>query len=96
MKSLGVTINFLHLKFGSKRDPNISQIRVFVWENIHAEGKWVHFGSGFSSISSKSSWFGCNQLCKITCLILTPFQILSIVAHKIIYSNPKLFLDQSS
>jgi hypothetical protein len=60
------------------------------------EGKWVHFGSGFSTVSSNSSRFGCNQFCKIVCLILTPFQILSVVAHKKFCSNPKLFLDQSS
>jgi hypothetical protein len=33
---------------------------------------------------------------KIVYLILTPFQILSIVSHKIICSNLVLFLDQSS
>jgi hypothetical protein len=32
MNSLGVTINFRHLKFASKRDPNISQI-------VHLFGK---------------------------------------------------------
>jgi hypothetical protein len=45
------------------------------------EGKWVHFGSVFSTVSSNSSRFGCNQFCKIVCMILTSFQILSIVAH---------------
>jgi hypothetical protein len=29
MNSLGVTINFRHLKFASKKDPNISQIMHF-------------------------------------------------------------------
>ena len=56
------------------------------------EGKQVNLGSGFSTVSSNSSRFGCNQFCKIVYLILTSFQILSVVAHKIICSNPILFL----
>jgi hypothetical protein len=96
MNSLGVTINFRPLKFFSKRDPNISQIMHFFGKIFTAEGKWVHFGSGFSTVSPNYSRFGCNQSCKIVCLILMPFQILYVVAHKIICSNPKLFLDQSS
>jgi hypothetical protein len=58
------------------------------------EGKWVYFGFGFSTISSNSLRFGCNEFCKIICMIMTSFQILSVVAHKIICGNPKLFLDQ--
>jgi hypothetical protein len=60
------------------------------------EAKWVHLGDGFSTVSSNSSEFGCNQSRKIVSMFLMHFQILSVVAYKFICSNPILFLDQSS
>jgi hypothetical protein len=68
----------------------------FFGEHFFMKGKGVHLGNGFSTISSNSSRFGYNQSCKIACLILMPFQILFVVAHKIICSNSILFLDKSS